>query len=79
MLHQRNLQNLKAEIFKVKTGIVQKLMKGVFEFSDLPYNLRNQLKFNRSISCTERYDIEKPSSISPKLWEKVLTEIKNIR
>ena len=53
-------------------------MKGVFEFSDLLYNLRNQLKFNRSLSCTERYDVEKPSSISPKLWEKVLTEIKNI-
>ena len=53
-------------------------MKDVFEFSDVPYNLRNQLKFNRSISCTERYGTEKPSSISPKLWEKVLTEIKNI-
>ena len=53
-------------------------MKDVFEFSDVPYNLRNQLKFNRSISCTERYGIEKPSSISPKLCEKVLTEIKNI-
>ena len=26
------------EIFKVKTGIAPELMKGVFEFADVPYN-----------------------------------------
>ena len=30
------------EIFKVKTGIVPQLMKNVFEFADVPNNLRNQ-------------------------------------
>ena len=30
------------EIFKVKTGIALELMKGVFEFTDVPYNLRNK-------------------------------------
>ena len=58
------------EIFKVKTGIVPRmpeLMKGVFEFNDVPYNLRKQSKCNRSIPCTERCDIEATSSIGPKL------------
>ena len=76
-LHQRNLQKLMTEILKVKTGIALELMKGVFEFTDVPYNLRIQSKCNRSIPCTERYGIETTSFIGPKLWDKVPTEIKN--
>ena len=56
------LQNLMTEIFKVKTGIAPELMKGVFEFTDVPYNLRNQSKCNRSIPCAEGYGIEAASS-----------------
>ena len=41
-LHQRDMQKLMTEIFKVKTGIVPQLMKSVFEFADVPNNLRNQ-------------------------------------
>ena len=76
-LHQRNLQKLMTEIIKTKTGIVPELMKGVFEFADVPYNLRNQSKCSRSIQCTERYGIETASSIGPKLQDQVPTEIKN--
>ena len=42
-----------------------------------PYNLRTQFKCNHNIQCTERYGIETVSSIGPKLWDKVPTEIKN--
>ena len=76
-LHQRNLQKLMTEIFKVKTGIAPELMEGVFEFTDVPYNLKNQSKCNRSILRTERYGIETASSIDPKLCDKVPTQIKN--
>ena len=41
-----------------------------------PYNLRTQFKCNHNIQCTERYGIETVSSIGPKLWDKVPTEIK---
>ena len=75
-LHQRNLQKLMTKIFKVKTGIAPELMKSVFEFADVPYILTNQSKWSRSIPCTERYGIEAASSIGPKLWDKVPTEIK---
>ena len=81
-LHQRNLQKLMTETFKVKIGIAPELTKSVFEFTDVRYNLRNQSKCNipftvayRSIPFTERYDIETASSIGPKLWDKVPTEI----
>ena len=39
MLHQQNLEELMTEMFKVKTGIAPELMKGVFEFADIPFNL----------------------------------------
>ena len=64
------------DIFKVKTGIAPELMKSVFEFADVPYNLRNQSKCSRSIPCTERYGTETASPIVLKLWDKVLTEMK---
>ena len=54
VLHQRNLQKIITEIFNVKTGIASELMKGVFEFADVPYNLGNQSKCSRSIPYTER-------------------------
>ena len=37
------------EIFKVKSGIAPELMKGTSEFANVPHNLRNQSKCNRSI------------------------------
>ena len=36
-------------------------MKGVSEFIDAPYNLKNQSNCNRGILCTERYCIEAAS------------------
>ena len=54
-------------------------MKGVFEFTGVPYNLRNQSKCNRSTTCTERYGIETASSIGPRLWGKVPNRNKNFQ
>ena len=66
-LHQRNMQKLITEIFKVKTGIALELMKDAFEFVDVSYNLKNQSKCRRSIPRTEKYSIETASSVCPKL------------
>ena len=64
------------DIFKVKTGIAPELMKDVFEFAEVPYNLWNQFKYSRSIPSAEKYGIETAPSIGLKLWDKVPTEIK---
>ena len=66
------------EIFKVKTEMAPELVKGVFEFNDVPHNL-NQSKCNCSIPCTEMYRIETASSIGPKLQDKVPAEVKNTK
>ena len=56
--------------FKVKTGIAPELMKGVFEFADVPYNLRNQYKCNRCVPCTERHIFYKVQNYWTKFLEK---------
>ena len=62
-LHRRILQQQMNEIFKVKTGIAPKMMKGVFGFASVPCNMRNQSECNHSISSTGRYGIETASSV----------------
>ena len=52
-------------------------MKGVFEFTDVPYNLRNQSKCNRSMPCTKWYGIETASSINPNVLEEFKVRIKS--
>ena len=63
-------------IFKVKIKIAPQLIKDIFQFVDLPYNMRNWSKYTCSIACTERYSIETASFIGPKLWSSDSTEIK---
>ena len=67
------------EIFKLKTKIVPELMKGVFEFVGVPYNLKNQSECYHSLFYTERHGIETAPSIDPKPWDKVPTEEKKIQ
>ena len=51
-------------------------MKGVFKFTDVPYNLRNESKCNCIMPCTERYGVEKVSFIGSKLRDTFPTERK---
>ena len=44
-LHQKNLQILVTEIFKIKSGIAPEIMKDIFKLQNRPYNLRS--------SCTQ--------------------------
>ena len=53
-VHLRSLQRLITEMFKVKAEIAPELMKNVFEYVDIPHNLRNQSKCNRSIPNKSR-------------------------
>ena len=68
-IHQRNVQFLAIEIFKVKNGVSTELTEDIFQFVNKPYDLRN----NR-ISLTKRsravfYGPEGLSSLAPRMWE----------
>ena len=57
-IHQRNLQKLAIEIFKVKKGIAPAIMNNIFEFNDNPYSLRNDTAYFKSRNVqTVRYGI----------------------
>ena len=52
MIHDRNLQKLLTEIFKIKMNLSPEIMKEVFEIVEGPHALRNDLKLkSRKIHC----------------------------
>ena len=74
-IHQRNLQKLAIEIFKVKNGIAPTIMNSVFELNDNPYSLRNDMAFFKSRNVhTVRYGIA--SFVGPRIWKSLPQEIK---
>ena len=70
-IHQRNLQLLATEIFKVRNGISTELMEDVFQFVNKPYELRNNNVPQRKKDKTVHYGSESLSSLAPKIWEQI--------
>ena len=76
-IHERNLQKLAIEIFKVKKGIAPAIMKNIFEFNYNPYSLRNDTAYFKLRNVrTVRYGIETASFVGPRIWNSIPLEIK---
>ena len=76
-IHERNLQKLALEIFKVKKGMAPVIMNNIFEFSDNPYSLRNNIVYFKSRNVrTVRYGIKTVSFVGPRIWNSISLEIK---
>ena len=78
-IHQKNLQILATEIYKVKNDLGPKIMAGVFHFVEKPYNLRNNSITQRQANRTVYFGTKGISSLAPKLWELILSEIKSAK
>ena len=77
-VHQKNLQILVTEIYKVKNNISPKIMSKVFEFQEnLNYNLRSGTNLVTRPSRTTNFGIETVSNLAPKIWALLPDEIKN--
>ena len=68
-IHQRNLQILATEIYKVRNDLGPETMKDIFHFVQKPYNLRNDSTLQRRRNRTVYFGTESISSIAPKIWE----------
>ena len=75
-IHQRNLQRLVIEMYKIKTHLSPLLVQQLFTQKDNTYDLRNKI-------CWETYNVRKviygTETIryrSPKMWELVPTRIR---
>ena len=77
-IHNRNLQKLLTEIFKVKNGLSPELMNCVFEVIKKPYSLRATSHFRSRKIHTTKYCIETPSYLGCKLRNLIPNEYKTI-
>ena len=66
-LHQRNLQFLVTEIFKLDNMVSTGLTENIFQFANKPYNSRNNSMLLRKRNRTVFYGTRSRSSLAPKL------------
>ena len=77
-VHQKNLQVLVTEIYKVKHGIAPEIMKDIFEIQNPLYNLRSSCnQFRRENIKTAHYGLQPVRCLGPKIWELVPNNIKS--
>ena len=75
-IHDRNLQRLLIEIFKVKMKLALEIMNEVFDIIESPYPLRNELRFKSRNIRTARYGIETAAFVGSKIWSYMSLELK---
>ena len=75
-IHDRNLQKLLIEIFKVKMKLTPEIMNVVFDFIECRYPLRNELRFKLRHIRTVRYGIETAAFVGSRIWSNMSSELK---
>ena len=73
------MQIFATETYKVKNDEGPKIMADFFHFVEKPYNLKNNSIIQRQANRTGYFGIESISSLAPKLWELVPSEIKKAK
>ena len=77
-IHQRNLQVLATEIFKLKNGLGSKTMKEVFEIQNLAYNFHLEATHFRTENLKKtHYYIQSVRYLGQNIWDMVPNDIKN--
>ena len=74
-IHDRNLQKLLIEIFKVKMKLAAEIMNEVFGFIECRYPLRNELRFILRKIRTVRYWIE-TAAFGSRMWSNMPSGLK---
>ena len=75
-IHQRNLQVLMTEVYKIINGYAPPIMENFFKFRENTYNLRNFQSISNENKKTVRYGLETISFRTPLLWAKLPEEYK---
>ena len=77
-VHQRNLQILATEMYKILNGLSPDIMHDIFEIKSNYYNTRNAPTFcSRNIKAV-RYGLQTISYVASKIWNLVPKEMKQI-
>ena len=75
-IHQRNLQILMTEIYKIVNGVAPPIMNSLFEFRSNEYNIRNFQVLSTDFRRTVNYGIETITYRAPSIWAKLPSEYK---
>ena len=78
-IHQKNLQILATETYKVKTDLEPKIMADISHFVEKSYSLRNNSIIQRQANRTVYFGTESISFLAPKSWELIPSEIKSAK
>ena len=77
-VHQRNLQFLMTEIYKIKNNYAPPIMHHLFQFRENTFNLRNFRELATHNKKTSNYGRETVSCRASFLWAKLPYEYKNL-
>ena len=75
-IHQRILQVLMTEIYKIVNGVAPRIMNSLFEFRSNEYNIRNFQVLSTDLRRTVKYGIETMTYRAPSYWAKLPSEYK---
>ena len=75
-VHERNIQTLAIELFKIKTKASPNIMYDIFERREVRYNLRSHTDFAGHNVNTVNYGINSLKMFATKVWNLVPQEIK---
>ena len=67
-IHQRNLNLLVTEMFKVKIGCVSDIMKEIFQIDNQNHNFRHDFLIKRCNIRSVHYGTKTASFTGPKIW-----------
>ena len=77
-VHQKNLQILATDLYKILNGLSPDIMQDIFETKSNYYNIRNAPGFSSRNIKTVRYGLQTISYMAPKIWDLVPKEIKQV-
>ena len=77
-IHHRNLQTLAYEIFKVKNNMASEILTEIFPQKESNYSPRNSTALQGRSIKTIMYGSESISSLGPKIWDILPTELKKM-
>ena len=73
-IHNRNIQSLAIELFKVKRNLSSSILCNIFQTRSISYNLRSQTNFIRSNASTRQYGLNSMRSFVSKMWQLIPLE-----
>ena len=56
-IHQRNIQSLAAELFKIKGNLSNNIMYNIFQTRKINYDLRSQTEFDNNCVNTNKFGL----------------------